>query len=100
MWEKINDENLGVVPANFMIFFLNNQVVFHCVNEPHFFLFILQLRNIWIVSSFPQGSALLILGIYSKDAPLYHRDTFTTMFITALFINSSQKLDGTRKNLS
>ena len=27
-----------------------------------------------------------LLGIYPKDAPLYHGNTFSTWFITALFV--------------
>ena len=27
-----------------------------------------------------------LLGIYSKDAQLYHKDIFSTMFIAALFV--------------
>jgi hypothetical protein len=30
--------------------------------------------------------AIPFLGIYPKDAPLYHRDTGSTMFIAALFV--------------
>jgi hypothetical protein len=31
-------------------------------------------------------SATPLMGIYSKDAPTYHRDTCSTMLIAALFI--------------
>ena len=34
----------------------------------------------------PQDSAILLLGIYPKDAPPYHKDMYATMFIAALFI--------------
>jgi hypothetical protein len=30
--------------------------------------------------------AILLLGIYPKYAPLYHKDTCSTMFVAALFI--------------
>ena len=33
----------------------------------------------------PQDPAILLLGIYPKDAVLYHRDTCSHMFIAALF---------------
>jgi hypothetical protein len=33
-----------------------------------------------------QGSAILLLYIYPKDAPPYHKTTFSTMLIEALFI--------------
>jgi hypothetical protein len=33
-----------------------------------------------------EDSAILLLGIYRKDAPTYNRDTCSTMFIAALFI--------------
>jgi hypothetical protein len=34
----------------------------------------------------PQDPAIPLLSIYPKDAPLYHKDTCSTMFIAALFI--------------
>jgi hypothetical protein len=34
----------------------------------------------------PEGPAILLLGMYSKDAPTYDKDTCSTMFIAALFI--------------
>ena len=41
-----------------------------------------------------QDPAIPLLGIYPKDAPLYHRDTCSTMFIAALFV-----IKNTRNNL-
>ena len=34
----------------------------------------------------PQDPAIPLLGIYPKDAPSYHKDTCSIMFIAALFI--------------
>jgi len=34
----------------------------------------------------PEVPAIPLLGIYSKDAPTYNKDTCSTMFIAALFI--------------
>lgn len=34
----------------------------------------------------PQDPAVLLSGIYPKDAPSYHKDTCPTLFIAALFI--------------
>ena len=34
----------------------------------------------------PQDAAIPILGIYPKDVQSYHKDTYSTMFIAALFI--------------
>ena len=42
------------------------------------------LRKLGIV--LPQDPAIPLLGIYPKDAPPYHKDTCSTMFIAALFI--------------
>jgi len=42
------------------------------------------LRNLNIV--LPEGPALPLLGIYSKKAATYNKDTCSTMFIAALFI--------------
>ena len=36
----------------------------------------------------PEDTAILLLGIYPKDALPYHKDTCSTMFIVALFIKS------------
>ena len=36
----------------------------------------------------PKDPAIPFLGIYPKDAPLYHKDTCSTMFIAALFVIS------------
>jgi hypothetical protein len=33
----------------------------------------------------PKDSAILFLGIYTKDAPPYHKDMCSTIFIAALF---------------
>ena len=42
------------------------------------------LKKLWVV--LPQGPAIPPLGIYPKDAPLYHKDTCSTMFIATLFV--------------
>ena len=42
------------------------------------------LRKLEIV--LPMDSAIPLLGIYPKDAPIYNEDTCSTMFIAALFI--------------
>jgi hypothetical protein len=34
----------------------------------------------------PEDPAIPLLGIFTKDAPTYNKDTCTTMFIAALFI--------------
>jgi hypothetical protein len=34
----------------------------------------------------PEDSAIPLLGIYPKDAPTYHKDTCSTMFLAVLFI--------------
>ena len=34
----------------------------------------------------PEDPAILLLGIYPKDAPQHHKDPCSTMFIAALFI--------------
>jgi hypothetical protein len=34
----------------------------------------------------PEDSVILLLDIYPKDAPLNNKDTYSTMFITSLFI--------------
>ena len=34
----------------------------------------------------PEDPAILLLGIYPKDAPVYNKDTHSIMFIEALFI--------------
>jgi hypothetical protein len=36
-------------------------------------------------NSSPQHPATQLLGIHPKDAPLYHRDTGSIVFIVALF---------------
>jgi hypothetical protein len=41
-------------------------------------------RNLEMV--LPEDPAIPMLGIYPKDAPPYHRDTCSTMFIAALFV--------------
>ena len=33
-----------------------------------------------------QGSAILLLGVYIKDVPTSQKDTYSTMFIAALFV--------------
>jgi hypothetical protein len=42
------------------------------------------LRKLEIV--LPEDLAIPLLGIYPKDALLYHKDTCSTMFIAALFL--------------
>ena len=42
----------------------------------------------------PQYPAMLLLGIYLEDVPLYNRDTFSTMFISSI-IHNSQKVEKT-----
>jgi hypothetical protein len=42
------------------------------------------LRKLEIVLS--EDPAVLLRGIYPKDAPPYHKDTYSTMFIAALFV--------------
>jgi hypothetical protein len=37
-------------------------------------------------SNLTQDPSIPLLGIYPKDAPYYHKDTFSTMLIEALFI--------------
>jgi len=34
----------------------------------------------------PEDPAIPLLGIYPEDAPTYNKDTYSTMFIAALFI--------------
>jgi hypothetical protein len=34
----------------------------------------------------PEDPAIPVLDIYPKDAPIYNKDTYTSMFIAALFI--------------
>jgi hypothetical protein len=34
----------------------------------------------------PKDPAILLLGIYPKDATTQHKETYSTMFIAALFI--------------
>jgi hypothetical protein len=35
-----------------------------------------------------QDPDILLLGIYPEDAPSYHRDAYSTMFMAALFITA------------
>jgi hypothetical protein len=42
------------------------------------------LRKLGIV--LPQDTAIPLLGMYPKDAPPFHKDTCSTMFIAALLI--------------
>jgi hypothetical protein len=44
------------------------------------------LRKLDIV--LPQDSAIPLLVIYPEDAPIYNKDTCSTMFIAALFVIS------------
>jgi hypothetical protein len=34
----------------------------------------------------PKDPAILLLGIYPKDSPPYHKDTWSTVFTEALFV--------------
>jgi hypothetical protein len=34
----------------------------------------------------PEDPAIPLLSIYPKDAPAYHKDTYSTMFIAAFFV--------------
>jgi len=36
-------------------------------------------------TALPEDPAILLLGIYPKDAQTYHKDTCSTMFIATLF---------------
>ena len=36
----------------------------------------------------PEDPAILLLGIYPRDTPIYNKDICTTMFIAALFITA------------
>lgn len=42
------------------------------------------LRKVGIV--LPQNPAIPLLGTYSKDPPLSLKDTYTTMYISTLFV--------------
>jgi hypothetical protein len=42
------------------------------------------LRKLDII--LPEDPAIPLLGIYSKDAPIYNKDKCSTIFIAALFI--------------
>jgi hypothetical protein len=44
------------------------------------------LRKLGIV--LPQHLAIPLPGIYPKDAPPYHKDTCSTMFIAVLFVRA------------
>ena len=44
--------------------------------------------NLAVEVVLPQDPAILLLGIYSKDAPPYHKDICSMMFIAALFVIS------------
>ena len=44
------------------------------------------LRKLDIV--LPEDPAIQLLGIYAEDAPLCNKDTWSTMFVAALFIIS------------
>ena len=37
-------------------------------------------------TNLPQDLSISLLGIYPKDTPAYHNDTYSTMFIAAFFI--------------
>ena len=42
--------------------------------------------NLAVEVVLPQDPAILLLGIYSKDTPPYHKDICSMMFIAALFV--------------
>jgi hypothetical protein len=48
------------------------------------------LRKLKIV--LPEYPAIPLLGIYPKDVPPYHKDSFSTMFIEALFVTIQMSL--------
>jgi hypothetical protein len=52
--------------------------------QPLWKLVYLVLRKLAIDQ--PKDRAIPLLGIYSKDVPPFHRDTFSTIFISALLI--------------
>jgi len=39
----------------------------------------------------PEEPAILLLGMYPKDAPTYNKDTCSTMFTAALFLTEAGK---------
>ena len=47
----------------------------------------------------PENPAILLLGIYPRDVPPYHKDTCSTMFIAALFV-IAKKLETTQMSLN
>jgi hypothetical protein len=47
----------------------------------------------------PENPAILLLGIYPRDVPPYHKDTCSTMFIAALFV-IAKKLETTQMFLN
>ena len=55
------------------------------------------LRKLGI--NLPQDQVIPLLGIYTKDAQAYHKDTCSTMLITVLFCNS-QNLETTQTCLN
>jgi hypothetical protein len=40
----------------------------------------------------PEDPDIPFLGIYPKDAPPYHKDMCSTLFIPASFVHNSRKL--------
>jgi hypothetical protein len=68
----------------FFIFFNNMQFVYCKLVQPFCKSNWWFLRKLGIV--LPQDPVIPLLDIYPKDAPVYHRDTYATVFIEALFI--------------
>jgi hypothetical protein len=56
------------------------------------------LRKLDIV--LPKDPEIPLLGIYPEDVPTGKKDTCSTMFIAALFIYNSQKLERTQMPLN
>jgi hypothetical protein len=52
------------------------------------------LRKLEIV--LPEDQAIMLLGIYPKDAPPYHKDMCSTHYVHSSFIPNSQKLETTQ----
>jgi hypothetical protein len=44
------------------------------------------IPSLWKSIVLHEGEAILVLGIYAKDTPSYHKDTCSTIFIIALFV--------------
>ena len=48
----------------------------------------------------PEDPAIPLLGIYPEDVPTGNKDTCSTMFIAALFIINSKKLERAQMSLN